>query len=323
MMENPMVQRMLENPDTIRAMINSNPMLQAMIQQNPQLEHVLSDPQTMRQAMQAATNPAMMQELMRSQDRALANIESLPGGHNALRRMYEQDIDPMVRAAEETSERMYEQQQQQQRTAAQQQQASPSATGPSASPMPNPWSAPPPQQPRQQQAPPPGMAGLERWAAAMGGAGGMPTAPGAAPGGPMFASMSQMMQDPEYMRRLMEPANMQAMMQLQQAMQQLQRGGVFPEGTVPSFPMPGMPAMPSAGAFPPPPTGAGFPSAAFPGLFSPAAATPAAPHQPPEVRFASQLTQLESMGFIDRESNIRALTATNGNVNAAIERLLQ
>jgi ubiquilin len=44
--------------------------------------------------------------------------------------------------------------------------------------------------------------------------------------------------------------------------------------------------------------------------------------EPPEVRFASQLQQLNDMGFWDKEENIRALLMTGGNVNAAVERLL-
>ena len=43
---------------------------------------------------------------------------------------------------------------------------------------------------------------------------------------------------------------------------------------------------------------------------------------PPEELYATQLQQLEEMGFFDRAENIRALRATNGNVNAAVERLL-
>ena len=38
--------------------------------------------------MEIARNPAMLQELMRSQDRALSNLESIPGGYSALQRMY-------------------------------------------------------------------------------------------------------------------------------------------------------------------------------------------------------------------------------------------
>lgn len=44
--------------------------------------------------------------------------------------------------------------------------------------------------------------------------------------------------------------------------------------------------------------------------------------EPPEVRFQAQLAQLNEMGFFDPEENIRALLATGGNVNAAVEKLL-
>ncbi|THD23562.1 Ubiquilin [Fasciola hepatica] len=44
---------------------------------------------------------------------------------------------------------------------------------------------------------------------------------------------------------------------------------------------------------------------------------------PPESRYASQLEVLASMGFINREANLQALIATFGDVNAAIDRLLQ
>lgn len=64
------------------------------------------------------------------------------------------------------------------------------------------------------------------------------------------------------------------------------------------------------------------------------ATTPAsssASHQPPpqpqpsadELRFASELQQLQSMGFSDTPKNIRLLKSKNGNVQQAIEELLQ
>jgi ubiquilin len=46
------------------------------------------------------------------------------------------------------------------------------------------------------------------------------------------------------------------------------------------------------------------------------------PPSDPETEYASQLQQLNDMGFWDRESNVRVLVATRGNVNAAVERLL-
>ena len=42
----------------------------------------------------------------------------------------------------------------------------------------------------------------------------------------------------------------------------------------------------------------------------------------PEEVYASQLTQLSDMGFSNRDQNIRALQATFGDVNAAVERIL-
>lgn len=44
--------------------------------------------------------------------------------------------------------------------------------------------------------------------------------------------------------------------------------------------------------------------------------------EPPEIRFQSQLAQLNEMGFWDAEANLRALLATGGNVPAAVELLL-
>lgn len=43
---------------------------------------------------------------------------------------------------------------------------------------------------------------------------------------------------------------------------------------------------------------------------------------PLEQLYASQLSQLQDMGFVDTQANIQALRATGGNVHAAVERLL-
>jgi len=62
----------------------------------------------------------------------------------------------------------------------------------------------------------------------------------------------------------------------------------------------------------------------FQSLNSAAPTAPAAQasSEPPEIRFASQLQQLQDMGFFDRDENLQALLMTGGNVNAAVERLL-
>jgi len=43
---------------------------------------------------------------------------------------------------------------------------------------------------------------------------------------------------------------------------------------------------------------------------------------PPEERYRAELEQLTGMGFVNREANLRALVATFGDINAAVERLL-
>lgn len=97
----------------------ANPQTRAVMEANPDLAHALSDPETLRTAMQvrgvcslralacwpladvarsvlqAARNPDMMREMMRSTDRALSNIEAMPGGFNALSRMYHQVQAPL------------------------------------------------------------------------------------------------------------------------------------------------------------------------------------------------------------------------------------
>ncbi|XP_060676524.1 ubiquilin-4 [Hemiscyllium ocellatum] len=100
-MENPFVQNMMSNPDLMRQMIMANPQMQQLMERNPEISHMLNNPELMRQTMELARNPAMMQEMMRNQDRALSNLESIPGGYNALRRMYTDIQEPMFSAARE------------------------------------------------------------------------------------------------------------------------------------------------------------------------------------------------------------------------------
>ncbi|XP_040398353.1 ubiquilin-1-like isoform X4 [Cygnus olor] len=100
-MENPFVQSMLSSPDMMRQLIMANPQMQQLIQRNPEISHMLNNPDIMRQTLELARNPAMMQEMMRNQDRALSNLESIPGGYNALRRMYTDIQEPMLNAAQE------------------------------------------------------------------------------------------------------------------------------------------------------------------------------------------------------------------------------
>lgn len=122
--------------------------------------------------------------------------------------------------------------------------------------------------------------------------------------------IQQMMQRPEFLRMIME-------MTMSQARQQQTMGGSGGEGSAADM-------MGSAGF----PGGNDEYMETMLGLMgqvppSQQQSQTAAPTEPPEVRFQAQLQQLMEMGFYDSEANIRALLATGGNVNLAIERLLQ
>ncbi|CAH2076685.1 unnamed protein product [Thlaspi arvense] len=121
----------------------------------------------------------------------------------------------------------------------------------------------------------------------------------------------EMMQNPEFLRMLSSPEAMQQMMTLQQSL--------FSGNRNTTSQVPGQ-----TGAT----TGTGnnggldllmnmFGSLGAGGLSGANQS-----NVPPEELYATQLQQLEEMGFFDRAENIRALRATNGNVNAAVERLL-
>ncbi|CAN0878720.1 Ubiquitin domain-containing protein DSK2a [Linum grandiflorum] len=60
----------------------------------------------------------------------------------------------------------------------------------------------------------------------------------------------------------------------------------------------------------------------FGGLGTGGLSTPNQPNVPPEELYATQVSQLQEMGFFDTQENVRALRATAGNVHAAVERLL-
>ncbi|KAK9690614.1 hypothetical protein RND81_09G140900 [Saponaria officinalis] len=124
--------------------------------------------------------------------------------------------------------------------------------------------------------------------------------------------LREMMQNPELLRQLASPEMMQQMMNLQQSLfsatnrpqtnqDPLQTGGAT--GNANNMGLDMLMNM-------------------FGGLGAGGLTTPENSNVPPEELYATQLTQLQEMGFFDSQENIRALQAARGNVNAAVERLL-
>lgn len=71
LMNSPMMDSMMNNPEMLRAMLHANPQMREVMENNPELAHILNDPQLLRQSMQTQRNPQLMREMMRNTDRAL------------------------------------------------------------------------------------------------------------------------------------------------------------------------------------------------------------------------------------------------------------
>jgi UBA/TS-N domain./Ubiquitin family. len=98
LMNSPMMQSLMNNPDFFRNMMESNPQMRQLMDSNPELRHLLDDPELMRRSMEVMRDPSAMQNMMRNQDLAMSQIENIPGGFSALRRMYEDVQEPMMDA---------------------------------------------------------------------------------------------------------------------------------------------------------------------------------------------------------------------------------
>merc|ERR1712137_295205 len=298
LMQNPLVQqlnqRLMNDPELLRSMLENNPQMRQIMESNPEVAHILRDPAMLRQAMQLSQNPNLMREMMRNTDRTMANIENIPGGFNLLRQQYENVVEPMQQATQVPD-----------RTTGtgQASEEAPTAT-PNNAPLPNPWAP---------------NAGASQGAANAGaGAGAGANANPMANLFNMFGQgqaagndASNANANPMAGLFNMDPNQMNNMMQM--ASQLFGGGATGNTGTASTQePNPQANMMSMMANL--------FGGQANAGQQAPSTASSS--QMSPEARYAVQLQQLNDMGFNDQEANIRCLTATSGNVNAAIERLL-
>ncbi|XP_064072933.1 ubiquilin-1 [Vanessa tameamea] len=363
-LDNPLVQQMMNDPENMRSLITSNPQMQDLMARNPEISHMLNNPELLRQTMELARNPAMLQELMRSHDRALSNLESIPGGYNALQRMYRDIQEPMLNVASSMAGNPFS------GLVDNSDGTNPQQGAENRQPLPNPW-----QRGGSNTAPStgggtgpglintPGMQSLlqqmsenPRLVQSMLSApytNSMLQALSADPEmasqlinqNPMFANNPQLqeqirtmmpqmlaqLQNPEMQQMMSNPQALNALLQIQQGMEQLR-------SAAPSL-VNNLGFGPAAAAAQPPaaPPAPAAPAAAPPGrqaqnselftqfmqrMVSAMANNQTNTQQPPEQRYSQQLEQLAAMGFLNRDANLQALIATFGDVNAAVERLL-
>jgi ubiquilin len=402
-LDNPLTQSLMSNPDVMRQMLESNPQMQEVMERNPEIRQMLNNPEVLRQMMDIVRNPSRLQEMTRTMDRQMSNLESLPGGRNVLERMYRDIQEPVLNAMGGPNPF--------QALSGTADNPTPTPSTETLAPAPNPWASGT-QTSSGGTTPTSGvggtaggipgllgqgnLGGLAGLLGQGGGGSGMMNSPGmqslmqqmienptlmqqmmSAPymqsvfstlqtnpdqaatlmqgafsGNPqlqqqmsgMMPQLLQQMQNPTVQQLMANPEALQAIMQIQQGMERLRVAApdVFNSMGLPSMPpMGGLAGV--GGSTPSNPTSPAANTTGESATSAPAAGTnPQQQHdvfsglmsqmlgqmrsgdatQAPEQRFASQLDQLASMGFVDRQANIQALSATFGDVNAAVERLL-
>ncbi len=284
--------------------------MQKLMEKNPEVRQMLSNPSYLQQISEAMSNPNVMKEMMRNHDRQLSNIESIPGGFNYLTSMY-QSLDDALFEDDAFDKR---------RTSASNDVSSEPSRTLNVDALPNPWasdSADHVQTPNR--ANPFGRdtdssAQVNALSSLLGMGSpteGSSTGPSANPMhsfmNPQLASMFGM---PPTVNASSQPPN-------------------FPPTNQASSPgFPNMAAQLSAMLNPNSTPSSTSPFANFPFALPPSFApvTPSAAPQPtvnPEEKFKDQLQMMKDMGFDDQQKCIRALYASAGDVESAIQYLLE
>jgi len=94
MLESPAMQSLLNDLDFLRSLLKMDPRLSKLLENCPDLQSMLHDPDFMKQATEALRNPVHVRDVLRSTDRSIAHLEEklLGGGFDVLRSLCE-DID--------------------------------------------------------------------------------------------------------------------------------------------------------------------------------------------------------------------------------------
>mmetsp|Transcript_33585 Transcript_33585/g.61188 ORF Transcript_33585/g.61188 Transcript_33585/m.61188 type:complete len:519 (+) Transcript_33585:87-1643(+) len=206
LMNSPMVQQMMSDPETMRNMMRMDPRLNQLMEQRPEIARMLEDPEILQQSMRMAANPSLMREMQRNADLSIGRLDAMPGGHNALVRAHEEIADPLFAAMSGGNT--------QGGSAELNTYSHSTEGGPSSEALPNPWGAPAPAPSPAPATTPatPGMLGATQpvnpFLASMLAPGGQPAAPtaGGAGANPMATMMQQMMSNPAMMQQSMAMA---------------------------------------------------------------------------------------------------------------------
>ncbi|RKP01112.1 hypothetical protein CXG81DRAFT_19065 [Caulochytrium protostelioides] len=89
LLDSPLMQQLFNDPETMRALMLSDPRIQRMAESHPEIAHALADPSVLSQMMAMMRNPQARANALRDHDRQLARLESMPGGFAALSSIYQ------------------------------------------------------------------------------------------------------------------------------------------------------------------------------------------------------------------------------------------
>ncbi|GMH23638.1 hypothetical protein Nepgr_025481 [Nepenthes gracilis] len=332
-MDGPAIQSLMNNPELMQGLIMSSPQMLEIIDRNPELAHILNDPSILRQTLEATRNPELMREMMRNTDRAMTNMELSPEGFNMLRRMYENVEEPFLNATPMTGDAgtnlssnpfaalMGNRGAIRHRDGSDNRSVigSESAAGlnaPNTNPLPNPWS----NTGGGTETSTISRSSLSEDArtSILTGLSGLPDMDHTFSGTPDADVLTRLLQNPAaslmMQSHLSNPqyTNQQRLALQQTLLSQLNRtlsnqDSAQTGGATGNADNMGLEMLMNMFAG----LGAG-------GLGAPENSS----NVPPEDLYATQLSQLQEMGFFDTQENIRALRAARGNVHAAVERLL-
>jgi ubiquilin len=285
MISSPFMQSLMNNPETLRSILGTNPQMQELLRQNPELNSMINDPQFLQQTAEAMRNPAMMREMMRNTDRAMSNIESLPGGSAALHKLYNEIQAPLYEASQAPQGQLKKISDKKELTAKYGSLENPKR--PVAEPMTNPWAKSTARIPT-------------------------PVVPNTIAGPVDMSAMAQMMQDPSLqqflgssirqeiprsagfnpaaLQQLFSPTTMQSMGRLERSLESIQHGQQSSQSSQESF------------------------SSVFRNFLTDS-------QLDPRSRFRQQIEALREMGFTDMDAVVKALQETNGNIDEAAVKL--
>ncbi|KAL8196556.1 hypothetical protein R6Q57_024851 [Mikania cordata] len=312
----PSILNILNNPEIMHGMITSNPHMREIIDRNPELARILNDPAILGQTLEAARNTELVPEMMRNTDRAMSNIDSSPEGFNMLRRMYENVQEPVMNSATGGNDSMLNpfatllgNQDVVNNTSAAGFETTQGSAVPNSNPLPNPWGGGVQanagiRAPNVSGLGGLGLPGLDRPT-------GMPDMSQSMQNPAISQMMQSLLSDSQYMEQIVNqnPQLCSMFDSNPQLREMIRNPEILHQLTLPQMMQQMMPLQ-----------------QLLPQLNQQQSTLDhtrtGAITVPPKQLYATQLSQLQEMGFFDTEENISALHATSGNVHAAFERLL-